>query len=117
MLPMAASTEELIELAKSKDLYKALLRQLTKDFSLANIELDLDLTTEPRELKRILLNEVQRLIEEEKEQFVNLLYIVDLPENYFINNANKNVLTTSEELTFLILKRIWQKVWYKNFYT
>jgi hypothetical protein len=116
MIPEFKKSEDLIGYANSHQLYKELVLQLKKDFSLANLSFDLPSDSNPNELKYLLQKNIHFLIEEKFSDFLNLLYIVDVPEKkarVILDSDKQNI---SEHYTFLILKRIWQKVWYRQKY-
>ena len=48
--------------------------------------------------------------------FLNLLYIIDVPEKHVKKLDGNDALKLAEDISFLILKREWQKVWFKNHY-
>lgn len=104
----------LIAEATQSNLYKKLIQQLNKDFLLANIELDFHEDILPTSLKLVLHETVYTLIQEKFTAYLNLLYIVDVSEKAVKALDGTDVLKLSEEVSFLILKREWQKVWYKN---
>ncbi|GAA4939377.1 hypothetical protein GCM10023314_10080 [Algibacter agarivorans] len=106
----------LIEEANQLDLYKKLILQLNKDFLLANIDLDFHEDVLPSSLKLILHETVYKLIQEKFTDYLNLLYIIDVSEKQVKALDGDDVLKLSEDVAFLILKREWQKVWYKNQY-
>ena len=54
------------------------------------------------------------LIQTKFSDYINLLYIVDVSEQKVKTLDGSDLLKLSEEVTFLILQREWQKVWYKN---
>ena len=72
--------DNLIDEANKIGLYKKLITQLNKDFSLANIDLDFDEEILPSSLKLILHETIYQLIQEKFADFLNLLYIIDVPE-------------------------------------
>ncbi|MGB5172957.1 hypothetical protein [Eudoraea sp.] len=116
MLPKVSSTAEIMEAAKNSQLYANLISQLKKDFVLANLTLDLPSKIPPADLIKTILNKIDFLIKEDMAKLLNLLYIVDVSENTFKKNINDNSFVSSEKLCFLILKRTWQKVWFKDHY-
>jgi len=116
MIPEFKKSEELIKYAQSHQLYKDLVLQLKKDFSLANLTIDLPPDTDPEELKYLLQKNIQFLIEEKFSDFLNLLYIVDLPETAAGKITTLHEQNISIHYTFLILKRIWKKVWFRQKY-
>ncbi|AUS05012.1 hypothetical protein JJL45_04080 [Tamlana sp. s12] len=108
--------ENLVEEAHQLQLYKKLVQQLNKDFLLANIDLDFHEDILPTSLKLLLHETVYKLIQEKFSEYLNLLYIIDVSENKVKALNGDDTLKLSEEVAFLILKREWQKVWYKNHY-
>lgn len=109
--------DELITIANNKNLYIKLIKQLNKDFLLANIDLDFDEAVLPTSLKYILHETIFRLIQEKFTEYLNLLYIIDVSEDKVRQLNGSDVVLLSEQVTFLILQREWQKVWYKNKYS
>jgi len=108
--------ESLIEEANQLDLYRKLILQLNKDFLLANIDLGFHEEVLPSSLKLILDDTVYKLIQEKFTEYLNLLYIIDVPEKQVKALDGDDILKLSEEVSFLILKREWQKVWFKKHY-
>jgi len=111
-----ATIKSLFDSAERLDLYKNLIRQLNKDLRFANIDLEFNDDILPTSLKLILLEKIHELIHHRFDDYLNLLYRIDVPENEVrqIDASDSRVLT--EKVTFLILKREWQKVWYKHRY-
>ena len=108
--------ENLIEEANQLDLYKKLILQLNKDFLLANIDLDFHVDILPTSLKLLLHETVYKLIQEKFADYLNLLYIIDVSEKKVKALDGDDMLKLAEDVTFLILKREWQKVWFRNKY-
>lgn len=106
--------DDLIVEAETLDLYTKLIQQLNKDLLFANIGLEFDLATLPLSLKLILQEKVLFLLESKFTDYLNLLYIVDVSESQIKQMDGANLGEISEKVTFLILKREWQKVWFKN---
>lgn len=116
MIPVFKESAELIKYASSLQLYEDLVLQLKKDFGLANLTCDLPTDCKPDELKYLLQKNIQFLIEEKFSDFLNLLYVVDLPETTAKKIMNIRDQNISRHYTFLILKRVWQKVWFRHNY-
>ena len=106
--------EKVIENANQLNLYKNLVRQLNKDLRYANIDLVFDEAVLPDSLKLMLHETIYQLILERFSDYLNLLYIVDVSEQKIKELDGDDTLKLSEEVTFLILLREWQKVWYKS---
>lgn len=116
-MKLPISFRDLIENAQSELLYSKLVHQLNKDFSLANLDLDLDPEITPSSLKLILHETLFKLIQEKFAEYLNLLYIVDVCEKKIKNLDGSDALRLSEEVSFLVLQREWQKVWYRTKYS
>ena len=108
--------ESLIDEANQIGLYQKLIHQLNKDFLLANIDLDFYEDILPTSLKLILHETVYQLIQEKYAEYFNLLYIIDVPEHKIKQLDGSDTIILAEQVTFLILLREWQKVWYRSNY-
>ena len=93
-----------------------MIAQLNKDFLLANIDLGFNEDILPSSLKLILHETIYNLIQEKFAEYLNLLYIIDVPEKSVKQLDGSDMMLLSEQVTFLILRREWQKVWYRNNY-
>lgn len=114
---LPATFIDLIDQANQLNLYKKLILQLNKDLLLANIDLDFHEEVLPSSLKLMLHETVYKLIQEKFTDYLNLLYIIDVPEKQVKALDGNDVIKLSEDVSFLILKREWQKVWFKNMYS
>lgn len=108
------SAELLLSEAESENLYLKLIAQLNKDFNLANEAVDFPMSTTPHELKVQLHEKIYRLIQYKFAEYLNLLYIIDVPEDQVKKLDGSDLAALSEQVAFLILKREWQKVWFRN---
>jgi hypothetical protein len=115
-MKLPATFDELVLEAHQNNLYKNLIKQLNKDLLYANIDLEFDEEVLPTSLKLILHEAVYRLIQEKFADYLNLLYIIDVPEKKVKSLDGSDILKLSEEVTLLILQREWQKVWFKSQY-
>jgi hypothetical protein len=116
-MQLPTNFNDLIKEANALSLYKKLILQLNKDFLLANVDLDFHEDVLPSSLKLLLHETVYKLIQEKFTEYLNLLYIIDVPEKDVKALNGEDVLKLSEDVSFLILKREWQKVWFKNKYS
>ncbi|PWA06899.1 hypothetical protein [Flavobacterium psychrotolerans] len=108
------STDLLLSEAKSESLYLKLIEQINKDFNLANEGIDLPMSISPNELKIQLHEKIYRLIQYKFAEYLNLLYIIDVSEDEIKKLDGSDIVILAEHVTFLILKREWQKVWFRN---
>jgi len=113
---LPSNFEDLITEAESLNLYKKLILQLNKDLLYANIDLEFHKDTLPTSLKLVLQETVFNLINSKFSDYLNLLYTVDVSELKIRNLDGSDVLKLSEDVTFMLLQREWQKVWYKAKY-
>lgn len=108
------SINQLLEEAQKQELYSKLIAQLNKDLALANAGLRFSHQTRPEDLKIRLCEFLRQLIELHFPDYLNLLYIIDVPEENIKALEGENLTELAGQVGFLILKREWLKVWYKN---
>lgn len=108
------NTDQLLVQAEKESLYLKLIEQINKDFNLANESVDFPLSTSPSELKVQVHEKIYRLIQYKFAEYLNLLYIIDVPEDHVKQLDGSDLVLLSEQVAFLILKREWQKVWFRN---
>lgn len=108
------SAENLLAEAEKENLYQKLIEQINKDFNLANEAIDIPELTSAEDLKTILHEKVYRLIQYKFAEYLNLLYIIDVSESEIKKLDGSDISELSGQVAFLILKREWQKVWFKN---
>jgi hypothetical protein len=106
--------EAVVTDANQRKLYQKLIQQLNKDLLFANINLEFDDAVLPTSLKLILHETIYKLIQDKFTDYLNLLYIIDVSEEKIRQLDGSDVIQLSEQVTFLILKREWQKVHYRN---
>ncbi len=104
----------LIAEVQQRHLYVKLVRQLNKDLLFANITLEFKEDVLPSNLKRILHETIYKLIQEKFTTYLNLLYVIDVSEEIIKKLDSSDVVKLSEYVTFLMLKREWQKVYYRS---
>jgi len=95
-------------------LYAKLIEQLNKDFNLAGIEESIQSHCSPKELILQLQKIVLRLINNDFDSYLNLLYRIDISENEIKKLDGSTIEKMSGQVVYLLLKREWQKVWFKN---
>ncbi|MGH2664576.1 hypothetical protein [Flavobacterium sp.] len=108
------NTDLLLSEAQKEELYTKLVEQINKDFTLANESIDFQISVSPIDLKLQLHEKIYRLIQHKFAEYLNLLYIVDVPEDQVKKLDGSDLVDLSEQVAFLILKREWQKVWFRN---
>ncbi|MDO9274349.1 MAG: hypothetical protein Q7T92_02235 [Lutibacter sp.] len=97
-----------------ENLYVRLIAQLNKDFQLANVAVSFNITNSPVQLKKQLFAVLLNLITNQYDDYLTLLYRIDVPENELAKLMNDNLTGSIEDITYLVLKREYQKVWLKQ---
>lgn len=110
----AKNSLELLKSIEVENLYVRLIEQLNKDFQLANVAVSFDTTNSPVQLKKQLFAILLNLITNQYDDYLNLLYRIDVPESELAKLLNDNLTSSMEEITYLVLKREYQKVWFKQ---
>ena len=110
------NANQLLEEAEKESLYLNLIAQINKDFNLANEGIDFPKSILPQELKIQLHEKIYRMIQYKFAEYLNLLYIIDVSEEQIKKLDGSDLVILAENVSFLILKREWQKVWFKNNY-
>ena len=100
----------LLAKAQNLRLYDKLVVQLEKDFGLANIFIELPKDILPEELRKVLHEKIYVLLMEKFTEYLNLLYIIDVPEKAFKEIHLTDTVEVAGQVSFLILKRELQKV-------
>lgn len=109
--------DQLVTEANKQNLYGKLIHQLNKDLLLANIDLEFSSDILPSSLKLLLHESMYKLIQDKFTEYLNLLYIIDVPETVVKSLDGEDLLKLAEDVAFLILNREWQKVWYRQQYS
>lgn len=108
------NTDLLLSEAQKEALYVKLVEQINKDFTYANESMDFPVTISPIDLKVQLHEKIYKLIQYKFAEYLNLLYIIDVSEAQIKQLDGSDLVDLAEQVTFLILKREWQKVWFRN---
>ena len=116
MYESPVSIEDLINQAEENHLYFKLIEQTNKDFALANEAIDIPLSIFPFQFKELVHEKIIKLINHKFTEYLNLLYIIDVSEEQIKKLDGSDIVQLAEQVTFLILKREWQKVWFRNKY-
>ncbi|MBS4039367.1 MAG: hypothetical protein KGZ81_02080 [Flavobacteriales bacterium] len=108
---------ELEKQVQQENLLEALIVQTNKDFQFANHPLDLSLQATPEQIIQVVHQKVYDLLQYQFTEYLNLLYIVDVPEAQVKSITANDMVEISEQVTFLLIKRIWQKVYLRKHYS
>lgn len=96
------------------DVYSLLILQLQKDLNRAGIEYEVNQNVAPEEL----FLEIEQLVLEKLNnafnEYLNLLYAVDVSERDIKNCKSEESKVIAKYATYLILRREWQKIYFRN---
>jgi hypothetical protein len=113
------SSNELPDFASIPDLLPLFIKQLTKDFDAANFDTEFILNIEKNshQIQSIVEEELNKKENQVKSKLNNLLYRIDISELEIKKLCSKKPRSNFNEiLSELIIKRILQKVVFKEFY-
>jgi hypothetical protein len=100
------NTDLLLSEAQKERLYTKLVEQLNKDFTLANESVDFPAEISPINLKVGLQDKVHRLIQLKFAEYLNLLYIIDVPEKEVKALDGSDLFELAEQVASYIKKRM-----------
>lgn len=106
----------LLKQAKEKGLYEKLVAQLNKDFLRSNIHSTIQENIPAVDLYVLLKEKMYRLMMEDFNGYLNFMYVVDVPEASFKTVSVTDAVEVAEQVSFLVLKREFQKVGLKQTY-
>lgn len=105
---------EIFKKIESEHYLPKLIEQLNKDFQLANIDSvfgsELLITEVNEQLNKL----IYKLITTQYDDYLNLLYRIDVSEKELALVAEVDLKENIKEISFLIIKREFQKVWFKS---
>lgn len=96
------------------EMLEKLIVQLNKDLSLSGIETQFNMDWSPKLLIDGLSKIVATLMKNEFHKFMNLLYRIDISEKKIGEIGTSDFDKVVNVITFMILKKEWQKVWFRN---
>ena len=116
-VPDFLDSNSVLAYAMARGLYEALVVQVKKDFTRVNLEIVLGDNPQPKELQIAIREKIYLLLMERFSEYLNLMYVIDIPERVFKDLKITNTVDVAEQVTFLILKRELQKVALKKKYS
>ena len=116
MLPESTMGPSLLKEIENKRLLHELIGQLNKDIDLAGLRFAIDHKSDAREIVEQLQSFLLKCIKTDFGGYLNFLYRVDVSENLLRSLNEPDPLVLSEKVTWIVLQREWQKVWYKKMY-
>jgi len=96
------------------EMLKKLIIQLNKDLALSGIETQFNTNWSPEMLIGNLNKAIAGLMEKNFQNFQNFLYRVDISEKKLGTIRTNDFQETVNTISLMILKKEWQKVWFRN---
>jgi len=113
MLPKVTTYRDLEVQIFKDEIFNQLVAQVNKDFSLIGIDFQFKEIITLKEFLQQFNSIIIELIDNNFELFLNLLYRIDLSENKIKTIIKNNSDSFYAKVSFEILKREWQKVWFR----
>lgn len=114
MLPENKDVLILLEQIQKEDLLKKLIQQINRDAGLVGIEFNLLETSTAQNLVYDVQKLLLDLIKNDFSAYVNFLYRIDVSEKKLIELQDLEINDLSKKVTFLILRKEWEKVWFRS---
>lgn len=112
-----SSLEEYIAKLENQRMKKQVFEQLLKDFSRAQIELNVDITSSTKEWIQELTMVLGELFNRDTIKLYQLFYLIDLPEEYYQGVKEMESIDYGLFFTQLVLMRTLKKIAYRNQYS
>ena len=107
-------TDLLLAVIQKENLFDKLVKQVKKDLELIGIINYFKEKPNPTDFFNSFKELIVHLIDNQFEIFLHLLYRMDIDENKIRWIIAESQVDIYDKITFIILKREWQKVWYKE---
>ncbi|GGX24711.1 hypothetical protein [Aquimarina muelleri] len=107
------AADKLLEEVRESELYSQVVMQIQKDLNRAGMDHTIK-SEKPQGLFLEIVNLLLEKLHNDFNEFLNLLYAVDVSESEIKKLDSEDSTDIAKYATYLILKREWQKVWYRN---
>ena len=104
----------LLKKIESQDLMVPFIEQLNKDAHLAGLEIKFETNLSSAQLVGDLYQILLQLITADFGGYLNYLYRIDVPERAMQSIIDSEPESIIKQVTYLVLKREWQKVSLRN---
>lgn len=111
---LIVSVEQLLKGFSDTALFSQMIVQLQKDINRSGIDYEINMSNDAKELFLELEGLLLENINNRFNDFLNLLYAVDVFEKDVRKCTSEESTVLARYGAYLILKREWQKVYYRN---
>lgn len=105
---------QLVTEIQKKELLDHLIEQLNKDFAMVGLDFFILKDSSPGFVVNYLEAYLLELIKKDFNTYVNLLYRIDIPEKQVKEINDVEIEIISRKVAILILRKEWQKVFFKS---
>lgn len=105
---------QLVTEIQQKELLVNLILQLNKDFTMVGLDFDLSKESNPDLVVSYVEFFILNLIKNDFNSYLNLLYRIGIPENQVRDINEIDIEIISKKITILILRKEWQKVFFRS---
>lgn len=116
MLSKKDNIIQLIDQVQKENLLIKLVQQINKDANLVGLDFYLSENSTPQNIIFNLQKLLIDLINKNFSDYVNLLYRIDISEKEIVKLQGLEIIVLTEKVAILILRKEWQKVWFKSKY-
>lgn len=109
-------SQEIFRKLQEFSLQEKLVLQIKKDFKRSNVSLVIPISSSNKDILQLLQEKLYVLLLEKFDDYLNLLYVIDISENSLKKVETNDIVEVSKEVAFLVFEREFQKVWFKNQY-
>jgi len=113
MLLQEFSLKKLQEI-ENKELLIKLILQIKKDAQMVSVDFNLNEESSSIKLVNYLQVFLTNLIQNDFKAYLNLLYRVDISEKELLKLQGLEINILVKNIAILILKKEWQKVWFRS---
>ncbi len=99
---------------QKKNLLLELIEQISKDFSLSGVSLNLEKDCNPTQMVVILKEKINSLLKGDFSKLLSILYRIDVPENIWNKEEVINNTALTDKIIFQILQKEIQKIYFRN---
>jgi len=117
MLPKVTTLNELENQVSTPLIFLDVIKQINKDFELVGIDYKLEVKEHFYDFSAAFQQIIEDIINTNFDVFLNLLYRIDLDETKIRNIIQAEEDNIYAKISFEILKREWQKVWFRKNYS
>ena len=104
----------LLKEIESLDLLESLIQQIVKDADLAGAVFNCPKDISAKQFILKIYDFILELMTSDFGTYLNFLYRVDLSEKTLLSVTDTEPKRIAEQVTLMVLKREWQKVWFRS---